>query len=69
MVTNEDGYLVLTEEGLKVARRTYERHEVLTKIFVKLGVSEAVASEDACRIEHIISDETFTALKKYAGIE
>lgn len=69
VVTNEDGYLVLTEEGLKVARRTYERHEVLTKIFVKLGVSEAVASEDACRIEHIISDETFTALKKYAGIE
>ena len=69
VITNEDGYLVLTEEGRRVAAKTYERHEVLTKIFVGLGVSEEVASEDACRIEHIISDETFAALKKYAGIE
>lgn len=69
VVTNEDGYLVLTEEGRKVAEKTYERHEVLTRIFVGLGVSEETASEDACRIEHIISDETFAALKKHAGIE
>lgn len=69
VVTNEDGYLVLTEEGRKVAEKTYERHEVLTRIFVGLGVSEEIASEDACRIEHIISDETFAALKKHAGIE
>lgn len=69
VVTNEDGYLVLTEEGRKVAEKTYERHEVLTRIFVGLGVSKETASEDACRIEHIISDETFAALKKHAGIE
>jgi len=69
VVTNEEGYLVLTEEGRRVAAKTYERHEVLTKIFVGLGVSEEVASEDACRIEHIISDETFAALKRHAGIE
>ncbi|MBQ9766942.1 MAG: metal-dependent transcriptional regulator [Lachnospiraceae bacterium] len=67
--TNEEGYLVLTEEGRRVASKTYERHEVLTKIFVGLGVSEEVASEDACRIEHIISDETFAALKKHVGLE
>lgn len=68
LITNEEGYLVLTEEGRRVAAKTYERHEVLTKIFVELGVAEEVASEDACRIEHIISDETFVALKKHAGI-
>lgn len=68
LITDEDGYLVLTEEGCRVAAKTYERHEVLTKIFVALGVTEEVASEDACRIEHIISDETFAALKKHAGI-
>lgn len=68
LITNEEGYLVLTEEGRRVAAKTYERHEVLTKIFVELGVAEEVASEDACRIEHIISDETFAALKKHAGI-
>ncbi|MGN1084870.1 MAG: metal-dependent transcriptional regulator [Lachnospiraceae bacterium] len=64
-----DGFLVLTEEGRRVAEKTYERHRVLTKLFVSLGVSEAVASEDACRIEHIISDETFAALRKHAGME
>lgn len=69
VITNEEGYLVLTEEGRRVAAKTYERHEVLTKIFVGIGVPEEIASEDACRIEHIISDETFAALKKHAGID
>jgi Mn-dependent DtxR family transcriptional regulator len=69
VITDEDGFLVLTEEGRKAAEKTYERHEVLTKILITIGVSEEVASEDACRMEHIISDETFAALKKYAGIE
>lgn len=69
VITDEEGFLVLTEEGRKVAEKTYERHEVLTKILITIGVSEEVASEDACRMEHIISDETFAALKKYAGIE
>lgn len=67
--SDADGFLVLTEEGRRVAEKTYERHRLLTRFFVALGVSEQTASEDACRIEHIISDETFTALKRYAGLE
>ncbi len=67
--SDADGFLVLTEEGRQVAEKTYERHRLLTKFFVALGVSEQTASEDACRIEHIISDETFAALKKHAGLE
>lgn len=67
--SDADGFLVLTEEGRRVAEKTYERHRLLTKFFVALGVSEQTASEDACRIEHIISDETFTALKRHAGLE
>lgn len=67
--SDADGFLVLTEEGRRVAEKTYERHRLLTKIFVELGVSEQTASEDACRMEHIISDETFAALKRHAGLE
>ncbi len=67
--SDADGFLVLTEEGRQVAEKTYERHRLLTKFFVALGVSEQTASEDACRIEHIISDETFAALKRHAGLE
>ncbi len=67
--SDADGFLVLTGEGRRVAEKTYERHRLLTKFFVALGVSEQTASEDACRIEHIISDETFAALKKHAGLE
>ena len=69
MENTEDGALVLTEEGKRVAERTYERHRVLSAFFEKIGVSKETASEDACRIEHTISDETFEALKKYAGLE
>ena len=65
----EDGALVLTEEGRRVAERTYERHRVLSTFFEKIGVSKETAAEDACRIEHTISDETFEALKKYAGLQ
>ena len=65
----EDGGLVLTEEGRRAAERTYERHRVLSAFFEKIGVSKETAAEDACRIEHTISDETFAALKKYAGLE
>ena len=65
----EDGGLVLTEEGRRAAERTYERHRVLSTFFEKIGVSKETAAEDACRIEHTISDETFAALKKYADLE
>ncbi len=58
------GYITLTEDGVKSAERTYERHNILTEFFVSLGVSKEAASEDACKIEHVISDETFEAIKK-----
>lgn len=61
----EDGGLVLTEVGLEVAEKIYERHTVLTKYLVSIGVNESVASEDACKIEHVISDETFKAIKRH----
>lgn len=61
----ENGNLVLTKEGKKEAKKIYERHTVLTKMLINLGVKEKTASEDACRIEHYISDETFKAIKKH----
>ena len=63
----KDGGLHLTEAGMAVAERTYERHTVLSALFIKLGVSEERAVADACRMEHIISPETFAALKKLNG--
>ena len=66
-----DGYIKLTKSGEKVARRIYERHTVLSHLFINLGVDEKTAVTDACRIEHYISDKTFNAIKahmkKYSG--
>ena len=59
------GAITLTDEGRKLAEKIYERHTLLTSFFVRLGVSEATASEDACRIEHVISDETLGAIKAH----
>ncbi len=59
------GALRLTEVGLEYAKKIYERHTVLTKCFVALGVDHKVAASDACRIEHIISDECFAAIKEH----
>ncbi len=64
-VALNDGFLVLTEKGRHVASRTYERHLFLTDFFVSLGVDPEIAAQDACKIEHDISDETFQAMKKY----
>ncbi len=61
--TDKEGYLTLTEKGRMVAERTYERHTLLTAVFISLGVPEDVATADACKIEHYISDTTFQALK------
>ncbi len=69
ILVNKDGHLTLTDLGLEVAQRTYERHTALTAFFIKIGVDKTVAAEDACKIEHVISDETFQAIKKYAGVE
>lgn len=65
VITDEDGYLVLTDEGRKIAEKTFERHSVLLDLFKRIGVSEKTASSDACKIEHDISDETFEAIKRF----
>ncbi|MBQ9687015.1 MAG: metal-dependent transcriptional regulator [Oscillospiraceae bacterium] len=62
---DKDGYLVLTEEGERVASGTYARHEFFTSFFESIGVSPEVAEADACKIEHDISDETFEAMKRF----
>ena len=60
-----DGAITLTDEGVAVAEKIYERHTILTKMLVDLGVAEDVAAEDACRLEHAISDASFEAIKKH----
>ncbi len=64
LIFDENGYLVLTDFGLKLAEKIYERHTVLTELLVKLGVSEETAADDACRMEHVISDETLSKVKE-----
>lgn len=59
------GFLFLTSAGKELAEKIYERHTVLSKCLVMLGVDETVAADDACRIEHVISDETFAAIKNH----
>ncbi len=65
IVVDEDGAIHLTEEGSKIAKKIYERHRVLTEALMYLGVDEKTAAEDACRIEHDISEKTFTKIKKH----
>ena len=65
VVVDESGYLSLTEQGRAVAERTYERHTLLKSLFIRLGVDEAIADADACKIEHHISDESFAAIERY----
>ena len=62
----KDGRLELTPAGVSVARNIYERHRFLTSLLIRLGVSEETAEEDACKIEHNVSNETFECLKEYA---
>ena len=61
-----DGGLVLTEAGLAIARRVYDRHRLLTEFFVRLGVDPEVAARDACRVEHDLSEQTFSKLVEHA---
>ena len=63
---DQNGLLGLTEAGLKIAETIYERHTVLTDLLTRLGVPPEIAAEDACRIEHVISPETFEKLKVHA---
>ena len=61
----DGGGLTLTATGKEVAEKIYERHRYLTKMLTEMGVDEAIAAQDACRMEHVVSDESFEAIKKY----
>lgn len=65
LLMDEDGFLTLTEAGGAVAEKIYERHTVLTAALIALGVDEQTAAEDACRIEHVISDNSLAAITKH----
>ncbi|MFA5586421.1 MAG: metal-dependent transcriptional regulator [Saccharofermentanales bacterium] len=60
-----NGFLSLTKKGRAIAERVYERHVYLTDLLIRLGVEEETAAEDACKIEHVISQETFDSIKKH----
>lgn len=63
ILVDKDGYITLTESGIELAEKIFERHTVLTKMLMGLGVDEETAADDACRIEHVISDKSFLAIK------
>lgn len=65
VVADEDGHLSLTKEGLELAEKIFERHTILTNFLTKLGVDQETASEDACKMEHYISDKSFEAFKNF----
>lgn len=65
IIIDNNSHISLTDKGLKIAEKIYERHNIITNLFISLGVSSNVAEEDACKIEHYLSDETFDALKKH----
>ena len=64
ITVDASGYITLTEIGIEAAKRIYERHTILTEFLESLGVSHETATSDACKMEHIISDEAFSAIKK-----
>ena len=65
VTVNGENHIFLTEEGERIAGRIFERHELLTRMLMMLGVSKETAMRDACKIEHDLSDETFAALKRH----
>lgn len=65
LIMDKEGFLHLTEEGREIAEKIYERHQFFTEQLIAAGVNEITAEEDACRIEHAISDESFQKLQKY----
>ena len=65
LLMEKDGSLTLTETGLQTARSIFERHTILTNLLTQLGVDPEIAAEDACKMEHVISDDTFEAIKRH----
>lgn len=66
ITVTKEGFIYLTETGKEIAEMIFERHELLTKWLMSLGVDESIASEDACKIEHVLSSESFEAIKRHA---
>lgn len=65
ITVTKEGYIYLTQKGKEIAESMYERHKLISAWLISLGVSEATATEDACRIEHHLSDESFEAIKRF----
>ena len=65
IVVDNDGFITLTDVGLEVAAKIYDRHMCITDFLIKIGVSPCTAADDACKIEHDISDESFEAIRNY----
>ena len=66
ILVDNEGLITLTDTGLEIAQKIYERHTVLTQVLLQMGVSPETAAADACKLEHAISDESFQAIKKFA---
>ena len=62
-----DGSITLTDTGLAIAEKIYERHTVMTELLIRMGVSQETAAADACKLEHAISDESFEAIKRFVA--
>ncbi len=67
ITVTKEGFIYLTESGKKIAEMIYERHELLTQWLTSLGVDENIASEDACKLEHVLSTESFDAIKQFVN--
>lgn len=67
IVMDADSHITLTETGMQIAKRMYERHKTLTDLLIALGVDKEIAREDACKIEHDLSEESFGMICKYVG--
>lgn len=65
LVMNEENLITLTDSGLAIAKKIYDRHTLLSELLIRLGVSEKTAVQDACKMEHTISDETFEAIQRH----
>lgn len=68
IVVEKGGHIILTESGREVAEKIYNRHTLLTKFLIGIGVDEETAADDACKLEHHISDTTYEAIKKHIGL-
>jgi Mn-dependent DtxR family transcriptional regulator len=65
ITVDNDGNIDLSEKGLEIARRVYERHEIISEALMRLGVSRETALDDSCKIEHVISEESFARIKEF----